>query len=59
MHMCFISNKLKEDAAGRYDTYLVWERAIKGGDLVRICSFSAMGLNPMKTLSCIFSQFWN
>jgi hypothetical protein len=56
---CFVSNKLKEDVVSRYDMYLARERAITGKDLVAISIFSAVGLNPMKILSCIFSCFWN
>ncbi len=56
---CFVSDKLKEDIASRYDLYLSRERAIRGGDLVGISKFSVEGLNPAKILSCVFSHFWN
>ncbi len=52
----FVSNKLKENVAIRYNTYLARERAIKGEDLVGVRNFSAVGLNPMKSLFCIFSH---
>ncbi len=51
----FVSNKLKEDVASRYYSYLAMGRAIKGGNLVGIINFSSEGFNPTKI---IFSYFF-
>jgi hypothetical protein len=53
--MHFVSNKLKEDVASRYDTYLASERAMKGEDLG--CVFVTMD-NRTDFWVCMVGTHW-